>query len=154
MIRQALYRLIWRPKRTGSAHAEGAARVAARDAGWAELLSMDGTRHLGRGHLMIFSSDPGDAGDGTVELEVDEMAAQPLGSDGPNLRAELRSFSPGVEPVEAGQELLVRPEHQQESFPVRVGSVTAPSEGEMHGLVELDWPDDELPTSLTELGGY
>jgi len=78
-------------------------------------------------------------------------AAQPLGEDGPNLRAELRGFTfDGAAPA-VGAALLVRPEKEQDSYSVRVTEIESTEEKD--GRISLDWPDDRLPAALAELGG-
>ncbi len=139
----------WRPQTTGYAYAEDDP-VAARDGGWVELWSTDGERHYGRGHLMLWSAEPA-VGEPVGNVEVDEDAAQPVGEGGPNLRAELRGFTFDGDPPEVGAALLVRPEKEQESYSVSVREV---EHDEPNGRIGLDWPDDRLPASLSELGGY
>lgn len=139
----------WRPQITGYAYAEDET-AAARDGGWAELWSTDGEHHYGRGHLMLWSAEPA-AGETAGNVEVHQDAAQPVGEGGPNLRAELRGFTFDGDPPGIGAKLLVRPEKEQESYSVCVLDI---EHDEPNGRVSLDWPDERLPASLSELGGY
>lgn len=147
-----MFEFRWRPAVTAHAHAEGEA-VAPRDAGWVELWSSDGDRRYGRGHLMLWPAEPTAAANGDeADADIAKDAAQPLGEDGgPNLRAEMRSFTFDGEPPAAGDSLMVRPEKEQDSYRVVVTDVEV---SEPNGVVVLDWPDDRLPSSLSELGGY
>jgi hypothetical protein len=150
--------LHWRPSITAHAHADhpaehehDAEHIAPRDAGWAELWSIDGAHRIGRGHLMVWALDAAHAGKaGGV---VGEDAAQAMGSSVADLRAELRSFTPEGEMPAAGDAVVVVPEHDGERYPVTIEEVI---EGGEHGkaMLELDWPDDRLPAALAELGGH
>lgn len=141
----------WRPAVTAYAHADDEP-VAPRDGGWAELWSTEGDRRYGRGHLMLWPAEPTAATNGDeADADVAKDAALPLGDGGPNLRAELRSFTFDGEPPTSGASLMVRPEKEQDSYAVRVSEVEV---AEPNGVVTLDWPDDRLPASLSELGGY
>ncbi|MGE3960573.1 MAG: hypothetical protein AB7F65_02690 [Dehalococcoidia bacterium] len=144
--------LHWRPTTVAFAYAQEEP-VAPRDGGWVELWDVDRGRRLGRGHLMLWPSEPTPATNGgTVEAEVAKDAVQPVGEDGPNLRAEIRGFAFEGDPPAVGDALSVRPEQEQDYYAVTVTSVE--SGEERGGLVSLDWPDDRLPASLSELGGY
>jgi hypothetical protein len=144
-----MFNLHWKPRIIAYAYAEDEP-VAARDAGWVELWSADGERHYGRGHLMLWSAEPAE-GETAGNVEVDNDAAQPVGEGGPNLRAELRGFTFDGDPPGIGAALLVRPETEQESYSVCVLGI---EHEEPNGRISLDWPDDRLPASLSELGGY
>lgn len=143
----------WHP--TLVAHAEVAEdaveATATRDAGWAELWSKDGESCLGRGHLILWA-DANHIGK-VVDAPVESDSAQSVGDDAADLRAELRSFTPGGEMPAAGESYLVIPEHDAQRYAVDLTEVI---EGDGHGkaVLELDWPDDQLPTVLSELGGH
>lgn len=142
------FKQIFQRHATVHAFAEDEA-VATRDAGWVELWSTDGSRRYGRGHLMLWSADLSTDVSGGSQVETD--AAQPVDENGPNLRAELRGFTFDGDPPSPGDSLLVRPAKEQDSYAVRVVEV---DDAEPNGRVGLDWPDDRLPASLSELGGY
>lgn len=148
-----MFRSRWRPAVLGYAHSEAEA-FAPRDGGWVELWSTDGDRRYGRGHLMLWPAEATPPpGDEVAPTEgVDQDAAQPVGEGGPNLRAELRGFTFDGPPPDVGSDLMVRPEKEQDSYMVRVMEVD--SDEPKSGRVGLDWPDDRLPSSLSELGGY
>lgn len=149
-----MFGLRWRPATTAYTYADEEP-VAPRDAGWVELWSTDGERRYGRGHLMLWPAEPipvDNASNGRVTTEVAKDAAQPVGEDGPNLRAELRGFTFDGDPPEVGASLMVRPEKEQDSYAVVVMEVD--STEEKSGRIALDWPNDELPAALSELGGY
>ncbi len=123
--------------------------VATRDAGWVELWSADGDRRYGRGHLMLWPREPGsDVSGGT---EVLEDSAQPVDESGPSLRAELRGFTFDGEPPAIGDSLMIRPEKEQDSYAVSILEV---EHAEPNGRIAIDWPNDQLPAALAELGGY
>ncbi len=137
-----------------SAFAYGAQEPAApRDGGWVELWDIHGDRRYGRGHLMLWPAEPTSLPGGeVVDAEVAKDAAQPLGADTPNLKAELRGFTFDGAPPAVGDALLVRPEQEQDAYVVLVLDVD--SAEEKGGRIALDWPDDRLPASLSELGGH
>ena len=143
-------RIGWRPCTTVFADAEEP--VAPRDAGWVELWDTGGDRRYGRGHLMLWPSEPSPASEAKADAEVAKDAAQPLGADAANLRAELRGFTFDGGPPTVGDDLVIRPEQEQDSYAVTVLEVD--STEEKSGRITLDWPDDRLPASLAELGGY
>ncbi|MDA1010390.1 MAG: hypothetical protein O2888_02830, partial [Chloroflexi bacterium] len=124
---------------------------ASRDAGWAELWSQDGSQCLGRGHLILWA-DANHIGE-VVDAPVDPDAAQPVGEDAADLRAELRSFTPEGEMPATGESYLVMSEHDPQRYPVELTEVIGEDE---HGkaILELNWPNDQLPTVLSELGGH
>lgn len=134
-IRTSWHRF-WRPPILAEATAAtGADRLgnASQDAGWAHLVSADGSVTFGRGHLKMWMERPG----------------SPL----PNGRqAQLDSFTPGETEPNAGDRAGIRPEAEGSSvYPViireyeRSGNVTS---------VLLDWvEDDQLPAILLETGG-
>ena len=140
-----------RPRRCAAATSEGGdpVTIAPRDAGWAELFTADGRTRMGRGHLMIWPGhqhgEP--AGDGPARVVKD--AAMPLGGDAPPLRGELRSFTIDAGPPVPGDSLAVRPENESQMYPVVVHSFD--DQGQQ--VVSLDWPDEQLPAALRELGG-
>lgn len=145
-----MFEFRWRP--AIAAHAFAEEPVAPRDAGWVELWSSDGDRRYGRGHLMLWPAEPVAATNGdAADADVAKDAAQPVGEGGPNLRAELRSFTFDGEPPAVGDSLSVRPEKEQDSYNVLITEVEA---SEPNGRVALDWPDDRLPSALSELGGH
>jgi len=153
-------RLHWHPSVTAHAHADSGAghedtqdleHVAPRDAGWAELWTPDGERRVGRGHLMLWATDPVHSGHATGT--VSEDATQATGQTIADLRAELRSFTPDGDMPGTGDELMVVPEHDGERYPVSIEEVIEGGEHEKATL-ELDWPDDRLPAALAELGGH
>ncbi|MEX1021600.1 MAG: hypothetical protein WD058_00500 [Dehalococcoidia bacterium] len=151
-------RRLLRPDRKGRAAGNGSEEpsVAARDGGWAELLSSDGHTRYGRGHLMIWPAEPQSGhGDSSPASQVRDEAVQPTGEGAPNLRGELRSFVPDAAQAPApGDRLSIRPERgESEMYSVVVRAYTPASNGG-GGVVALDWPDDELPASLRELGGH
>ncbi len=137
------------------AHAEvardAAEATASRDAGWAELWSKDGEACLGRGHLILWA-DASQIGR-VADAPVDSDSAQPVGGGVADLRAELRSFTPEKEMPAAGESYLVIPEHDSQRYPVDVTEVSD-EDGNGKAILALDWPDDQLPTALSELGGH
>ena len=139
----------WRPAAKATPGSDEP-RIAPRDAGWAELLTADGRTRMGRGHLMIWASDPRRHGGGPADVDKDAGVA--LGGAAPPLRGELRSFTVDAGPPVPGDSLVVRPEREGESYPVAVSAYEAKQDG--HHVVHLDWPDAELPASLRELGGH
>ena len=145
----------WRPTAAYAAH-DDSERVASRDAGWAELLSADGHTRLGRGHLMVWAAEAGVVADPAApasDASVEEDAVQPLGDSAPDLHAELRSFAPESDLPSVGLDCLVAPEGEEGRYSVIVREVNAGEPGEK-SVIALDWPDDELPATLRELGGY
>lgn len=150
MLRKS-FREMLRPSVTAHAFSDDEA-VATRDAGWVELWSADGDRRYGRGHLMVWPGEPSpDASAASGGTEVHEDSAQPVDESGPALRAELRGFTFDGAPPTVGDSLLIRPEKEQASYTVCVLEV---EHAEPNGRIALDWPDDRLPASLEELGGY
>jgi len=123
-----------------------------RDAGWAELWSEEGDVRIGRGHLVLWT-DPSVVHAAVADADVHVDAAQPVGWSAGNLRAELRTFTPDTDMPGAGIACLVIPEGDQERHPVQLVDVIENDEGGKATL-EIDWPDGELPASLTELGGH
>lgn len=152
-------RFHWRPSITAYAHAQDAVpqqphhdeAIAPRDAGWAELWTADGSTRLGRGHLMIWA-DAAHIGTAVTDSGVHESSAQPLGEDAPDLMAELRSYTAEGMLPEVGARLLVAPEQSPERYTVVVKEAIA-EDGDK-GVIALDWPDNELPAALAELGGH
>lgn len=126
--------------------------IAPRDGGWAELMTADGRTRMGRGHLMLWPARPAtDVDDGeSGPAMVDKDAGMALGGDAPPLAAELRSFAIDAGPPIAGDSLAVRPESEFDLYPVTVRAFDRKGD---HPVVYLDWPDEELPASLRELGG-
>jgi hypothetical protein len=104
---------------------------AAQDAGWAKLTSPDGKLDLGRGRLMVWYEAPGS-------------------KDGIR-HAQLSSFTPGAIEPRRGDSVAVLPESEQESYAATITEYNPVPSGE--SVVVLDWPNDELPASLRELGG-
>lgn len=141
------------------AYAQGPDEAAApRDGGWVELWDVEGERRYGRGNLKLWPAEPTSgsasapaAGRAAAGGRVDKDAAQPVGENGPNLRAELRGFTFDGDPPGVGASLMVRPETEQDFYPVRVLEVESSDPNSGH--VTLDWPDERLPASLSELGG-
>ena len=146
-----MFEFRWKPTTTAHAYSEDEP-VAPRDGGWVELWDSEGDRRYGRGHLMLWPADPSVPANGEeANAEVAKDAAQPVGDEGPNLRAELRGFTFDGEPPSIGDSLMVRPEKEQDSYAVLVTGVETT---EPNGRVEIDWPDDRLPAALSELGGF
>lgn len=146
-------RALMRPRRRALATDGGwdepnEARIAPRNAGWAELFTADGATRMGRGHLLIWPAEPG-PGEGEGVAEVDKDSGLALGGGAPPLRGQLRSFTVDAGPPVPGDSLAVRPENETQLYPVVVKSFEA-GDGE---IVELDWPDEQLPAALSELGG-
>lgn len=102
--------------------------IAPRDAGWVELVSADMSTRYGRGHLYLWQIE-----------QTDQLQ-----------RAELRSFVKDVTEPAPNDRLAVRPELEQEVYPV---IVTAYDPGSEESIVGLVWPDTELPAALREVGG-
>lgn len=144
---------LWTPSTTALAHADEAA-VAARDGGWVELWTPDGQRRFGRGHLMLWPEESGASTDAAADESPEAKPVPEEGhtaEPGQTLRAELRGFTFDGSPPPVGADLLVRPDKEQDAYAVRVTDVEV---AEPNGVVCLDWPDDRLPASLSELGGY
>lgn len=146
-------RFHWHPTLTAYAEVggEAAEATAPRDAGWAELWSKDGESCLGRGHLILWA-DANHIGK-VVDAPVDSDSVQPVGESVADLRAEMRSFTPEKEMPGAGESYLVIPEHDAQRYPVDVTEVSG-EDGNGKAILALDWPDDQLPTVLSELGGH
>jgi len=104
---------------------------ASQDAGWAQLSSPDGTRDLGRGRLRVWYEAPGSA-NGVRH-------------------AQLSSYTPGTTEPHRGDTVAIAPESESERYIAKVMEYDPTASGE--SVVVLDWPDDELPASLRELGG-
>lgn len=104
---------------------------AAQDAGWARLTSQDGTLDLGRGRLSVWYEPPGSA-NGVRH-------------------AQLSSYTPGAIEARRGDMVSVVPEAEAEGYVAKITEYQpVPGGG---GVIVLDWPNDELPASLRELGG-
>lgn len=104
---------------------------ASQDAGWAQLSSPDGKRDLGRGRLRVWYEAPGSA-NGVRH-------------------AQLSSYTPGTTEPHRGGTVAIAPESESERYIAKVTEYDPTASGE--SVVVLDWPDDELPASLRELGG-
>ena len=104
---------------------------ASQDAGWAKLSSPDGTVDLGRGRLRVWFEAPG--------------------SKHGVRHAQLSSFTPGPTEPRRGETVAICPEKDSEKYIATITEYDAVPSGE--SVVVLDWPNDELPASLRELGG-
>ena len=104
---------------------------AAQDAGWARLSSPDGQVDLGRGRLQMWYEVPG--------------------SKNGVRHAQLSSYTPGSVEPRRGDTVAVVPEHDAEQYIATITEYTAVPEG--GSIVVLDWPSNEMPASLRELGG-
>lgn len=107
------------------------AENAAQDAGWAHMYSPDGQVDLGRGRLRMWFEAPG--------------------SKNGVRHAQLSSYTPGSVEPRRGDTVAVRPETESEQYIATITEYTAVPEGE--SVVVLDWPNNEMPASLRELGG-
>ena len=103
--------------------------VAHGNAGWVQLLDIEGQRPRGRGRLMLRSEGANTEGAQTFEASVE-------------------SFVPGDAPVAPGDHVLLLIETANEQYPVTVRAIEA--EG---SVVSVSWNADELPATLRELGG-
>ena len=104
---------------------------ASQDAGWARLSSPDGTVDMGRGRLRIWFEAPG----------------TPQGVR----HAQIGSYQPGAVEARRGDTVAVCPEGEAEMYIATITEYNPVPDG--GSVVVLDWPDDELPASLRELGG-
>ena len=104
---------------------------ASQDAGWAKLSSPDGNVDLGRGRLRIWFEAPGSK-DGVRHAQMD-------------------SFTPGPTEPRRGDTVAISPEKDAEGYIATITEYNAVPSGE--SVVVFDWPHDELPASLRELGG-
>lgn len=104
---------------------------ASQDAGWAQVSSPDGQRDLGRGRLRVWYEAPG---------SVNGVR-----------HAQLSSYTPGTTEPHRGDTVAIAPELESERYIAKVMEYAPSVSGE--SVVVLDWPDDELPASLRELGG-
>jgi len=104
---------------------------AAQDAGWVRLHSPDQSLDLGRGRLMIWYEPPG----------------SPHGTR----HAEIGSYTLGAIEPRRGDAVTVVPETEAESYVATIVEYQPTPTGD--GVLILDWPNDELPASLRELGG-
>ncbi len=104
---------------------------ASQDAGWAKLTNPDGTVDLGRGRLRVWFEAPG--------------------SKHGVRHAQLSSFTPGPTEPRRGETVAICPEKDSEKYIATITEYDPMPAGE--GVVVLDWPNDELPASLRELGG-
>ena len=136
-------------RRAVAAEAGDPTTIAPRDAGWAELFTADGATRMGRGHLMIWPGHHHDEASDDGPPRVAKDAGLPLGGDAPPLRGELRSFVVDAGPPVPGDSLAVRPENESQLYPVLVQSYDTQGQP----VVRLDWPDEQLPAALRELGG-
>ncbi len=108
-----------------------AGQNASQDAGWARLSSPDGRVDLGRGRLHVWYEAPGSA-NGVRHAQV-------------------KSYTPGPTEVHRGDTIAISPEAESEQYLAKVMEYQPVQSGE--SVLVLDWPDDELPASLRELGG-
>lgn len=104
---------------------------ASQDAGWARLSSTDGSLDMGRGRLRIWFEAPG--------------------TEGGVRHAQLSSYQPGAIEPRRGDTVSICPENEAETYIASVMEYNPVPSGE--SVVVLDWPNDELPASLRELGG-
>lgn len=104
---------------------------ASQMAGWAKVSSPDGRLDLGRGRLRLWFEAPGS-------------------KDGVR-HAQLSSYSPGAIEPRRGDTVAICPEGESETYIATITEYEPLPGGE--GVVILDWPNDELPASLRELGG-
>jgi len=105
-------------------------QLGQRDAGWVQLLDIEGQRLRGRGRLMLHSERTRD--DGSRRLH-----------------AQVESFVPVDElPLKAGDQVLLLIETANEQYPVTVQTI-----GAVDSVVTIHWTADELPATLRELGG-
>jgi len=104
---------------------------ASQDAGWARLSSPDGTVDMGRGRLRIWFEAPG----------------TPRGVR----QAQIGSYTPGPVEPRRGDAVAICPEGEAEMYIASIAEYNPVPTGE--SVVVLDWPGDELPASLRELGG-
>ena len=65
--------------------------------------------------------------------------------------AQLSSYTPGSVEPRRGDMVAVRSETESEQYIATITEYTAVPEG--GGVVVLDWPNNEMPASLRELGG-
>lgn len=104
---------------------------ASQDAGWARLSSTDGSVDMGRGRLRVWFEAPG------WERGV--------------RHAQLSSYQPGAVEPRRGDTVAICPESEAEMYIASIADYNPVPGGE--SVVVLDWPSDELPASLRELGG-
>ena len=107
------------------------ARNASQDAGWARLTSPDGRIDLGRGRLRVWFETPG----------------SPHGVR----HAQLSSYTPGAVEPRRGDTVTIVPEQEGEPYTAEITEYNQVPEG--GSVVILDWPNDDQPASLRELGG-
>lgn len=131
-------RKVWdallRPQTAHVTAPTGANRLgnASQDAGWVNLVSVDGTLNFGRGHLKMWMERPG--------------SPFPSGR-----QAQLDSFTPSDFEPRRGDRAVIRPEIEPANYPVIIREYER-SEGST--TVVLDWvEDDDLPAILLETGG-
>lgn len=125
---------VWRPQAAHAAAPTGADRVgnASQDAGWVNLMSVDGALDFGRGHLKMWMERPG--------------SPFPSGR-----QAQLDSFTPSDLEPRRGDRAVIRPEIEPAIYPVIIREY---ERGEDSTTVVLDWvEDDDLPAILLETGG-
>lgn len=104
---------------------------ASQTAGWAKVTSPDGSLDLGRGRLRVWFEAPGS-------------------KDGVR-HAQLSSYTPGAIEPRRGDTVAIVPEGESESYIAKITEYDPVPSGE--SVIILDWPNDELPASLRELGG-
>ena len=99
------------------------------DAGWVQVLDVEGQRVRGRGRLTLRSE--GIRANGV-----------------PAFDAQLESFVPADGPALAVGDVLLLAENANEYYPATVRAIDA--EG---SVISADWMAEELPATLRELGG-
>jgi hypothetical protein len=104
---------------------------ASQDGGWVKMSSPDGRLDLGRGRLRLWFEAPG--------------------SPGGVRHAQISSYTPGAIEPRRGDTVAILPENESEQYIASITEYNPVPSGD--SVVILDWPNDEMPASLRELGG-